>query len=285
MPESQIDIGGAVVFWSLAEWTDRDRLHAGLEPLALGHFVPEPRAATACLKDALEEVLGGPRTLIRPLARRDGFVVVQEQRGEQGNAYCQELLARIVEGNGAPCPEFSPCDDRAAKVLESYRRQLGLLHATQVSTVLVKLVESLGGTRLRPSGAIYWLPGHRLDDWQKAADVFAQAGRGRPSAVYLLRHKMDADAVRAVRDAVVAEVQAEAMRIHDEIMTGELGGRALEHRQAQAAALRAKVLLYEELLDLGLQGLHQAVDRADQAAAAAVLLASAQPAEVMASAG
>jgi hypothetical protein len=285
MPESHIDIGGAVVFWSLAEWTDRERLHAGLEPLALGHFVPEPRAATACLKDALDEVLGGPRTLIRPLARRDGFAVVQEQRGEQGNVYCQELLARVVEGNGAPCPEFIPGDDRAVKVLESYRRQLGLLHTTQVSAALVKLVESLGGTRLRPSGAIYWLPGHRLDGWQKAAGVFEQAGRGGPSAVYLLRHNMDADAVRAVRDAVVAEVQAEARRIHDEVLTGELGGRALEHRQAQAAELRDKVLLYEELLDIGLQGLHQAVDRADQAAAAAVLLASAQPPELIASAG
>jgi hypothetical protein len=143
-------------------------------------------------------------------------------------------------GHGAPLPSTT----RAVKVLESYRRQLGLLHATQISAALVKLVESLGGTRLRPSGAVYWLPGDLLDGWQKAAGVFEQAGRGRPSADYLLRHKMDADAVRAVRDAVVAEVQAEAMRIHDEIMTGELGGRALEHRQAQAAELRGKVLLY-----------------------------------------
>jgi hypothetical protein len=45
------------------------------------------------------------------------------------------------------------------------------------------------------------------------------------------------------------------------------------------------VLLYEELLDVGLQGLHQAVDTADQAAAAAILLASAQPNEQVASAG
>jgi hypothetical protein len=285
MPESHIDIGGAVVFWSLSEWTNRDCLLAGLNPLGLEAFVPDARPASACLKDALEEVLGGPRTLVRPLARRDGFAVVQEQRGEQGNLYCQELVARIDGSNGTATVSFTPLDERATRVLPVYQRQLGLLHATQVSTVLVKLVESVSGTRLRPAGAIYWVPGPRLDDWAKIAHAFEPAGQARPNAVYVLRHPMDADAVRAVRDAVVAEVQAEANKIHDEVMAGELGERALEGRRGQATDLRNKVLLYEELLDMGLQRLHQAVDRADQAAAAAVLLASAQPTEPAASAG
>jgi hypothetical protein len=87
---------------------------------------------------------------------------------------------------------------------------------------------------------------------------------------------MDADAVRAVTDAIVSEINVEAGHIHDEVMAGELGERALEHRREQAACLRQKVVLYEELLDVGLSGLHQAVDRADQAAAAAALLVSAQ---------
>jgi hypothetical protein len=68
-------------------------------------------------------------------------------------------------------------------------------------------------------------------------------------------------------------------------MAGDLGERALETRRHQAGDLRQKVLLYEELLDVGLQGLHQAVDTADQATAAAILLASAQPAEQVANAG
>jgi hypothetical protein len=97
---------------------------------------------------------------------------------------------------------------------------------------------------------------------------------------------MDADAVRAVRDAVVAEVQAEASRIHDEVLSGELGGRALDTRRSRARELQEKISLYEHLLDVGLEGLHAAVDRADQAAAAAVLLASAQgPEEEAACAG
>jgi hypothetical protein len=142
----------------------------------------------------------------------------------------------------------------------------------------VRVVESLGGTRLRPSGAIYWVPGPRLDEWADVARAVERAADGRPSSVYLLRHRLDRDAVRAVRDAVVSEVQSEADRICAEVNTGELGGRALEARKRQAAELRSKVLLYEDLLAVGLQGLHTAIDAADQAAAtAALLLGSSAP--------
>ena len=276
MIESQLDVGGAIVFWSLAEWTSRDKLLHGFNPLGLNHVVPEMRAAPAALRDALEDVLGGPRILVRPLLRRDGFTVVREQRGEEGNSYLQEMVACLDPSNGSTDIRFHPHDDRAGRVQEAYQRQRGRLHGSQVSNVLVYLIESLGGTRLRPSGAIYWLPGNRIDNWQLIAQAVEQAGDGRPSAVYLLRHRMDADAVRAVTDAIVGEINVEAGRIHDEVMAGELGERALEHRREQAACLRQKVVLYEELLDVGLSGLHQAVDRADQAAAAATLLVSAQ---------
>ena len=43
----------------------------------------------------------------------------------------------------------------------------------------------------------------------------------------------------------------------------------------QAADLREKVLLYEDLLNVGLAGLHHTIDRADQAAATAALLLAA----------
>jgi hypothetical protein len=85
--ENQMEVGGAVVFWALAEWSDRERLKAALEAAGLGQFLPPPRPASAALRSALEEALAGPRVLIRPLAKRDGFAVVREQRGERGNAY------------------------------------------------------------------------------------------------------------------------------------------------------------------------------------------------------
>jgi hypothetical protein len=85
---------------------------------------------------------------------------------------------------------------------------------------------------------------------------------------------MDADAMRAIRDAIVAEVTAEAARINKEVAHDELGDRALETRRTQAQELREKVLMYEELLSSPLPHLHHALGEAEEAAARAVLLAS-----------
>ena len=275
MIESALDVGGAVVFWTASEFTDRDKLKAGLVLLGLDQFVPEPRPPASVLKDALEETLGGARVLVRPLADRDGFTVVKEERGKNANAYATALIAR-VRNPDLPTIEYEPDDDRAIQVNRAFRRHLGRIPGVQLSACLVKVVEFLGGTRLRPTGAVYWVPGPKLDEWALAAQAVEAASDGKPSAVYLLRHRLDGDAVRAIRDAVVAEVQAASVRIAEEVTTGDLGGRALETRKQQARELRDKVLLYEELLSVGLAELHRAIDVADQAAATASLLLASQ---------
>ena len=274
MTEGHLDVGGAVVFWSLADGTDRDRLRAGFTSLDLGEFVPDERPASAVLKDALESVLGGPRVLVRPLAARDGFAVVREDRGTAANAYATTMVAKVSPG-GVSTLKFDPDDDRADRVRQAFREHAGKVPAAQLSAALVKVVGRLGGTRLRPGGAVYWVPGHKLSDWADVADAVERASTGRPSAVYAIRHKLDADAVRAVRDAVVADVAGEAERIAKDVAAGDLGGRALDARRKEAAALRDKVLLYEDVLAVGLAGLHAAVDAADQAAAGAALLLAA----------
>jgi hypothetical protein len=275
MVESRLDVGGAIVFWNLAEWTHRDQLITHWKALGLEAIVPDQRLAPAALRSALEDIFGGPRVLVRPLASRDGFAVVRKDRGRDANQYQTDLTARVTDGD-PPSLTFEPWDGRAISVQEAFRSQLGRLSASQVSAALVRIIESLGGTRLRPSGAVYWLPGNRADEWGRVARSVEIAADGSLSAVYMLRHQLDADAVRAVRDAVVAEVQAEAVRIKADVLTGELGNRALETRKTQATDLRHKVLLYEELLSIGLKGLHRAIDEADQAAAtAAIMLAAA----------
>ena len=277
MVENHLDVGGGVVFWTLAEHSDRDKLLRGLTPLGFGDCVPDPRQPSAVLRGALEEALGGSCVLVRPLADRDGFTVVKEERGRDRNAYLTDLVARVTAAD-PPGLEFAPVDDRAALVTQSYWRNAGRVPGVQLSAAMVRIVEALGGTRLRPNGSVYWVPPTKLDEWARVAHAVEQAAEGRPSSVYILRHRMDADAVRAVQDAVVAEVQAEAKRIRAEVDTGELGGRALETRRQQATDLRDKVNLYEDLLTVSLAGLHDAVDEADQAAATAALLAAAEPA-------
>ena len=275
MIESTVEVGGAVVFWTACAFTDRDKLIAGLSPLHLEEFVPDPRPAASILKDALEETLGGPRTLVRPLARRDGFTVIKEERGADDNCYVTELIARVRDID-PPSIDYTPWDERAGRVNAAFARHAGRLPAVQLSACLVKLVEFLGGTRLRPTGAVYWIPGPKLDEWVSIAQAVEAASEGKPSAVYLLRHRLDADAVRAIRDAVVSEVQTATARIAEDISAGELGSRALETRKQHAQELREKVLLYEDLLNVGLAELHRAIDSADQSAATASLLLAAQ---------
>jgi hypothetical protein len=283
MVENHRDVGGAVVFWSLAEWTDRSRLAARFASLELESLVPDPRPAPAALRAGLEEIFGGPRMLIRPLSSRDGFAVVREDRGLAANQYQTQLTARVLSGD-PPSLTFDPWDSRAVSVEGAYRTHLERVSAMQVSAALVRAVEWLGGTRLRPSGAVYWVPGHRLDDFARIAQAVEESADGRPSAVYVLRHRLDADAIRAVRDAVVAEVQTEVGRIREEVLAGDLGTRALETRQRQATELREKVLLYEDLLSVGLNQLHQAIDDADQTTATATLLLGASGSQLAASA-
>jgi hypothetical protein len=236
--------------------------------------VPDERVPASALRGALTDVLGGSRVLVRPLALRDGFAVVREDRGPDENRYSTMLVARVLDGS-APRLAFDPDGPEALAVEAAFRTQLGRVSAAQLSAALVRVVESLGGIRLRPNGAIYWLPGPRLDAWSSIGRAVEAAADGAPSAVYAIRHRLDADAVRAVRDAVVAEVESDAQRIRDEIATGELGGKALETRRQETADLRVKVTAYEAMLQVGLDGLHRAVDAADQAAATAALLLAA----------
>ena len=162
-----------------------------------------------------------------------------------------------------------------AKRRAAWTRHRGLLGAGQVGACLVSVVEGLGGTRLRPSGGIYWLPEHLLATWSALAQVVEGAAAFSKHAVYTMRNAMDADAVRAVRDAICHEVLAEAGRLKDEIRSGELGERAVEGRKAQAAELRKKVDLYEGLLNVGLTELKKACEDAELAEATATILLSA----------
>jgi hypothetical protein len=122
MDESRLDIGGAVVFWSLAEWSHRARLQSQLATLGLEALVPDARPAPACLRAALDEVFAGPRVLVRPLATRDGFAVVREDRGTAGNQYQTDLMSRVT--GDPPTLSFDPWDGRAVRV-EPFELSLG----------------------------------------------------------------------------------------------------------------------------------------------------------------
>jgi hypothetical protein len=269
MVENTVRIGGAISFWTLSEQTVRQRLKEGLEALGLGKFTPEPRTPAAALKDALESLYTLPTQLVRPLKTKEGFTVVEERRGADENAYPTVATAKIDKQLQISLAPYNHA--QAQELARRFNEQLGLLRPSQVTASLVAVLDSLGATRLRPGGAIYWLPAHRLDDWRAVCDVVEAAGKDKPNNLYVLQNVYDDEAVRAVRDAITSEVMAAAARLNAEIRSGELQERALENRRREAEELRRKISLYEGLLSLGLEQLHQAVDHAESAAAVAAL--------------
>ncbi len=96
MIESALDVGGGV-FWTASEFTDRDKLKAGLVLLGLDQFVADPRPPAIVLKDAMEEALGGSRVLVRP--RR-----VHRRQGGTGQEF--QLLRDRVDRAGSQ-PRFA----------------------------------------------------------------------------------------------------------------------------------------------------------------------------------
>ena len=265
-------IGGAITLWNLSEFSDQQDLEEGLTDLGLEKFAPARRPPVAALREAMQEVVGGPRILIRPLDDKNGWCAVKEDRGKHVNQYEHVLTARIDDTLQI---SFSPFDDRAQKVVDCFNEHVGYLHAADVSRALVEILDSMVANSLRPRGAVYWLPEYRVNEWGRVAKVVEDASVSRLSAVYLLRNIMDGDACRAVMDSVIAEVKTAVESIDREIREGKLGVRGLEHRETMAQDLRKKVSEYEDLLGVELGRLHEIVDQTETAACRAAVLASA----------
>jgi len=259
---------GVIVYWTLAESGDRDRLKSYWEAIGLGKFVPERRPNTAILRDALEEVFKG-RFLVRPLSAADGFVVVREDRGADENAYVPVCTAKVLPGETAQ-PTLSGVGVDTVQILAAYSRLQSQMTNQQMSSALTKVVSHLLGTRLRPTGGFYWLPGFQLDQWKLVADGVEKSSIGRATC-YVLQHDLDASGVQAVVDAIANEVNSESDRIAADIFGGELGKRALESRKQEAAAMRRKVAEYESLLGASLSNLTKRLDGLDQSVAVATL--------------
>lgn len=276
MQESKdLKLGGVVTYWSVARFTKRvhlGTLMAGTEWKAL---VPPTRAPGVVLKDALEEVFPVRHYWVEALKARDAFEVIQVDKGENQNIYRHQYKVSV---SGGAQITITPSDTALLdRIEDAFNKYLGMVSGSQVTQMLISILEKLGGIRLRKNGSVYWLPEKQLPRWRSIADAVeqSQVSNGCVNSVYVIRHSLGVEEVRAVRDALVAEVEAEADTIRKDIEEGELGARALNTRRQQAVALRRKVAEYESLLDVGLGFLRENLEKVEEAeATSAILLAA-----------
>lgn len=269
MNVQNLNPAGVVTFWSLSEYSRLADLRDGFRAAGLGKQAPEAAHPSAALKGALGAVFEDAKYLIRPLKKR-GYCVVIEERGAEENRFSTVARAVLDDAGALECwaHDWSTED----KIRLAFEEHKSLVTAGQLSGVLSRLAQGhFGGTALRPTGGIYWLHQSHADCWGALSRV-VEAAAIKSSAVYLLRHDLDPDSVRAVQDAIFAEVTGEADRLQAAIDSGELGARGLEGRRRDAEALRAKVQEYETILGVGLSTLHEVLQAVEGAALEAIML-------------
>lgn len=276
MNTQQIDVDGAVVYWSAGP-TMRELLCARMQQLGLEPHMPDQRTDAACLKasmrdycDARSNRRRGRDKLLQPRKRQkhNGFEVLDVERGEDGNDYRMDFAAKITDDGLIMVTRGYADASELRRYFEQHKAQLT---GAAVGQMLVSVLAQLGGTALRPSGGVYWIPGSVVRQWEAIANVVEEcSAEQNRNSVYCITHQFNERSVRAVRDAIVEEITAASEGLVEEIRDNELGEEALTRRQLVAASLHARVSQYEQILGETLATLHEAIQVAEEAAASAI---------------
>lgn len=285
--DNALKLNGSVVYWSLAEYVNRQTLWDCWDGLRYGSAVPGARSPGACLLSALSDAVGmktlpwvrrqsGARWLIRPTRDVGHYEIVREVRGQGRNSYLHEYLVWIDETNSIFVdPVTNDGLILQEEVIRLFNSHLGLLTRGSVSSALGNLALGLKGVQLKPSTAFYWLPESALEIWKALTTGVVEASVGKSCQFYRLQPAMDEESVRAVRDAISRQFLTRAREIEEEIVGGTLGQRALAARKMELGEMRDRVAVYEGLLSVGLDDLRSALESIEQGSAAGELLDSA----------
>ena len=274
--EIKINAEGAVCYWSCGD-THRDLLTTKLAVLGLDKFLPEFRSNASALKAALKTWAdarkgSGFEKLILPLHKQEdyGFEVHNLRKGDHMNDLSLDFA--VFSDLGTIRVKNGQLDDYSlAQIQQFFDAEKHLFTGSTLGGVLVKIVEHLGGVVLRPHGGIYWLPAEALPQFGVVADaVESSSVIHEDNKCYQVKTIVDENTVRAVRDAIVAEVEKEAAEVELEIRKNECGKRRLDSRVAAAKALHARISKYEGYLGETLAALHGVVSAVEQEGAAAI---------------
>lgn len=268
MLTTQNDIAGSAVFWTLGEQTDHKQLARAFQSAGLVKFTPEPLTNYAALRAVLEEQYPG-HEVFAVKGATDKFEVVKIQRGDDPsdtkNEYRLILTAQAtrwgqIEANGYT-------DDRLTELFKA-RKSTVAYHV--VSRVMVEIVYSLGGTTLRPSGGVYWIPNASMERWEMIAAAVEAAGA--KNKVYALRTILDENSANVLRDALTQEIAREAREIESTLCDPKSGLRAARTAKDRAAGLRRKIETYETSFEISLADLRRELDSAVGIEAKATLM-------------
>lgn len=265
---------GALVYWRLEGEVDPKELAlhwqaAGLDP----DLLPSTPAPSTALSRTMREQ-GDHRRLVRPLEERGAHALVRERAEGAELSYDVALRARLdVAGRVLVEPADHPL---VARIKAAYDHHLEVCSSDDIGAWLVALVGKVDGVAMRDRGGIYYVPPSRIEAWEAMTTCLRRVSNHRMFAIPAIAQGR---AVEAILDAISQEAEADATKMEAELLSDELGGRALASRVARTEALEAKVVRYEELLGSKLDTLRERLEALRANIAVAIL--KSQPAESM----
>ena len=264
---------GAMIWWELSGLVDVLQLRTAWQAAGLDiMLVPEDVAPKQALRRAVE-TLAEQRKLVRPLAGREGFSLVEETAEGEPLAYKQSVVA-TVDTLGQLKVE-PPEGALADTIKASYQRHLDNLVPSDISGLLVRFCESLDAVALRARGGFYFLPPASVDKFRIAAQVVRSVGAHVCYEIPALRTE---SAVQAILAAVEREASAEIEEFESILANVEAGPRALKTKARQCDRVACKVANYEALLGASLAELQERLSGLRSRLAEAAILAQTEDA-------
>jgi hypothetical protein len=296
MQQSDLRVGGSVVFFRNSPTSSYSLLASGLNQRGLSQYTPEPRSPAEALKVAISEKYG---------AAKGEKNTIDSMPTEEDNEYCYAISSRAVKTRVRPGDQVGECKavvtakgtDTAgwfidsepyvsgqwqADLLTEFSKARQDVTAAAVTAKLVDIiVKHLGGWSLRDGGAIYWVPEPRIAEMRDIASVFEMAGRDSKTKVYTLKVALDAETVKAAGDGLTAEVEAIVAEIEAELEKAtqdgfdSFGTRACKNRLEKVEGLQEKVQRYVTAFSDPKDFLQQKLDSIQEYAAVCVFQSSA----------
>lgn len=251
---------GFFCFWTSASWSNPANLKAGFESIGLSGYEPMPMKPSPALREALCDHFRGKNVMVRPLKEDGGFILIDETRGESNNDYKKLFSVKLANEEGTRLA-FDPAPpDEYQDIVNLYAKRLNSVPGHAVGSALVKIVASMRGTAIRKTGGMYWVNGKHADKWAGVQRVVEGAASEGDSRVYKVAFSLDADSIRAVKDAIQREILQESQSILDEMLKGDIGKRAMTARLEYLDELQAKVAEYESVVGESLKHLADALN-------------------------
>lgn len=257
-------LSGKQVHWSLRGEAAAESLADSLRIHGVTLAAPNPPGPDGALAQAFHNLAATHGLLARPGGH--GWVLVREaqkrRRGRPPKIVTHTATTNTLQGGNTALPwEGTP-------ILYGYRSQEGISvegdstlgdnvpalvdhYRTHITTDgmalwLPKLVRSLDGIGLRPTGGVYFVPRNGVAQWDAAVAAFRDVGDCRFYGIPVMPTE---DAARAFLDALEEEAEVFATATFEEAPA--LQKRARENRRQEVLAWEAKIRRYETLFGEG----------------------------------